>query len=45
MMEPDSKYHKERRLAIARLRILIIEQTWAASLGKDAGRVTIELHA
>jgi hypothetical protein len=28
MMEPDSKYHKERRLAIARLRILMIEQTW-----------------
>lgn len=28
MIEPDSKYHKERRLAISRLRILIIEQTW-----------------
>jgi hypothetical protein len=28
MMEPDSKYHKERRLAIARLRIPMIEQTW-----------------
>jgi hypothetical protein len=27
-MEPDSKYHKERRLGIARVRIPITEQTW-----------------
>jgi hypothetical protein len=27
-MKPNSKYHKERGLAIARLRIPIVEQIW-----------------